>query len=497
MQKRDFMSSWKNSESKEPTDTPFQVGEGIEALRNAANFYRTRPVVDRRIHVMGMGNVGKFVAHALRGVINPPPVTLIFSRFEKLNEWTESLQRLTLITDGDAEVRDGYDAELAIPRIRYHGKEVGMNPTSGTSLEDRTTGDGTTQQILEGESTEPIRSLIVCSKAPFVLQAVSSVKHRLDKDSVILFLQNGMGTAEEVNREIFPDPAQRPYYMLGINSHGLNNARGESFTTTHAGFGTISLGILPHERDRDSTFPYEPTTKFTSKKDAGPKTYGDLPQHDASSSEPAPTSSSFQWTSYHRYLLRTLLRTPVLAAAAFSPPDLLQMQLEKLAVNCIVNPLTVLLDARNGALLYNYAMTRTMRLLLSEISLVIRSLPELQYIPNVQSRFDPGRLETIVVGVANRTKDNISSMLVDARGGKQTEIEYINGWIVQRGEELGVRCLMNYMLMQMIKGKTAMIGREVDEGVPFVELREGRTEGDVQVKQKVAESEEKLGDGGM
>lgn len=163
------------------------------------------------------------------------------------------------------------------------------------------------------------------------------------------------------------------------------------------------------------------------------------------------------------------------------------MQLEKLAVNCIVNPLTVLLDARNGALLYNYALTRTMRLLLSEISLVIRTLPELQYIPNVQSRFDPGRLETIVVGVANKTKDNISSMLADTRVGRQTEIDYINGWIVKRGEELGVRCLMNYMIMQMVKGKAGMIAREVGEGVPFVQDG-GKV--DVEIREKVAEKKE-------
>jgi 2-dehydropantoate 2-reductase len=438
---------------------------------------------------MGIGNVGSFIAHALRGLPNAPPVTLMFARWEKLNEWKESPQRLSLITDDDVEVRDGYDAEIAIPRIRYHKKEVGLNSASAVHAEGAA-GEGATQ-ILSGESAEPISSLIVCSKAPFVLQGLSSVKHRLHKNSVVLFLQNGMGTVEEVNRDIFPDPATRPYYMLGINSHGLNNASNERFTTTHAGFGTISLGIVPHERDRKSDSPYEPITRFASKQNSGP-TPPSKPSNPAEldSNYPAPSSASTKWTPNQRYLLRTLLRTPVLSAAAFSPPDLLQLQLEKLAVNCIVNPLTVLLDARNGALLYNYALTRTMRLLLAEISLVIRSLPELQYIPNVSQRFDPGRLETVVVGVANKTKDNISSMLADARAGKITEIEYINGWIVQRGEELGIRCLTNYMLMQMVKGKATMITREVGEGVPFVEERKERSEENVKVRKQSAKKEE-------
>jgi 2-dehydropantoate 2-reductase len=428
---------------------------------------------------MGIGNVGSFIAHALRGIPNPPPVSLIFPRWERLKEWNDSPKRLTLVTDGDAEVQEGYDAELAVPRIRHHGKEVGLDASS-----TETTGDAT---ILEGESTEPISSLIICSKAPYVLQGLSSVKHRLHKDSVILFLQNGMGIVEEVNREIFPDPATRPHYMLGINSHGMHTSPDGQFTTVHAGFGTISLGILPHERDRQPDSPYIPNPKFSATKDRGPAYPS--PPDELNPEYPPPSSAKFPFTPNQRHLLRTLLRTPVLGAAAFSPPDLLQMQLDKLAVNCIINPLTVLLDARNGAILNNYALTRTMRLLLSEISLVIRSLPELQYIPNVQQRFDPGRLETVVVAVANRTRDNVSSMLADTRKGMQTEIDYINGWVVKRGEELGIRCAMNYMLVQLVKGKRMVVQHEMEDGVPLVQPKKGRADSDLTVRQGEAKKE--------
>ena len=106
---------------------------------------------------MGIGNVGKFIAHALRGIPNAPPVTLIFGGWEKYNEWNNSQQRLTLVTEGDAEIRDGYDAELAIPRVRYHGQEVGLNASSV----DAPGGP----RILPGESTEPISSLIIVTAA--------------------------------------------------------------------------------------------------------------------------------------------------------------------------------------------------------------------------------------------------------------------------------------------------------------------------------------------
>ncbi|CBX94933.1 hypothetical protein LEMA_P113480.1 [Plenodomus lingam JN3] len=463
--------SWKNEAvqtEEEARDSEDASGESIasKSSRNAADFYRTSPVADPRIHILGVEGVGRFIAHALRNIPNAPPVTLLFTRYDKLEDWSQSSQRLTLVTEGDAEICDGYDAELSIPRIRYHGKEVGLNtgdaPDNVTSTEE---SHESQPQILPGESSEPISSLIICSRAYQVLQRLSAVKHRLHKDSVICFFYNGMGVVEEVNREIFPDPATRPHYMLGVNSHVIKSTSSDPFTATHASFGTMSLGILPNERNRNPDSPYLPRAKFTatSNKPIEPK-----PPSDINPAYPPPSSTNFTWTRTERYLLRTLLRTPTLSAAAFSPPDLLQMQLDKLAIDCIIHPLTTMLDARNGTLLNNYALTRTMRLLLSEISLVIRSLPELQYIPNVAQRFDPGRLETMVVGVANKTRHHVSPMLTDVRTGWQTEVEYMNGWIVNRGEELGIRCLMNYMMVQMVKGKRMVVQREIGEEVLFL-----------------------------
>ena len=165
----------------------------------------------------------------------------------------------------------------------------------------------------------------------------------------------------------------------------------------------------------------------------------------------------------------------MLCATSFAPPDLLQLQLEKLAVSSIISPLTTLLDARNGALLYNFHLTRALRLLLAETSFVLRSLPELAHMPNVAHRFSSDRLETLVVGVANKTRKHLSSMVADMQNGHRTEVEYINGWIVKRGEELGVRCAMNYLVMQLVRGKFSMVARELDQDVPIIsEEREGQ-----------------------
>ncbi|KAL2009166.1 hypothetical protein VTN00DRAFT_7360 [Thermoascus crustaceus] len=279
------------------------------------------------------------------------------------------------------------------------------------------------------EDDERIECLIVAVKAPQTVKALKSVSHRLTPESTVLLLQNGMGAIEEVNEKVFPDPYQRPNYMMGIISHGL--LRKEPFRVSHTGVGTTILSPVPSR-----------TTLTRVDKDA-------------------------DWSASTKYLLRTLILTPPLVAVAETPASLLQYQLEKLAMNCVINPLTVLLDCENGELLYNYNITRAMRLLLIEISTVICALPELQGVPGVNARFAPDRLRHMVVQLANRTAKNTSSMLQDVRKGKETEIEYLNGYIIRRGEELGIKCALNYLIKQLVIGKGDLLQQRQLSAIPF------------------------------
>lgn len=344
-------------------------------------------------------------------------------------------------TDRVRDTRDGFDAELALPdrtRAERQPRRAAFAPKDRAKF-----------AAFSGEDT--IHNLIVTTKAPAVVSAIDAVKHRLLPSSTILFLQNGMGIVEEVNRELYPDSELRPNYMLGINSHGLNST--SNFTVNHAGHGIISLGLVPRV----------PFSELAALNAANTRLTGEQLK---------------VWAPSSRYLLRTLCRTPILAAVGLSPTDLLQAQLEKLAVNCLINPMTVLLDAPNGAVLHNFSLHRVRTLLLAEICTIIQSLPELKGVPNIQRRFSPQRLEALTVRIATKTAENISSMLADARRGMHTETEYMNGYIVKRGEELGIRAVMNYMLMHLVHGKYQMISREIDDYVPFPEMGVGKAPAD-------------------
>ena len=265
-----------------------------------------------------------------------------------------------------------------------------------------------------------IYHLIVTVKAPHTVNAVRAYAHRLTPQSTVLFVQNGMGVIDEINKEVFPSETDRPHYMVGVLSHGLHGK--DPFDVVYAGDGTLALGLLAEKE---------------------------------------------QYPASARYLLRTVTRTPVFVAMGLNPTELLQQQLDKLAVNAVINPLTALLDCLNSELLNSFYVTRVMRLLLAEVSLVFRSLPELQNVLNVNMRFDSARLESMVVRVAKLTGQNRSSMLQDLKAGRETEIDYINGYVVRRGEELGIHCVTNYAIMQMVKAKKKLVQLELEGTVPL------------------------------
>lgn len=386
----------------------------------------------KRIHVLGAGCLGMFVAHQISGIPDPPRITLLIRSPAMLNLWKKSTKSLEVVTRGVEVQRYGYDVEL-LPLSNVEQPAVVAKQLAEDSPppEDRF---GKEDNLDQPASSDIIHHLILSVKAPHTVLALTMVAHRLTHDSTIVFLQNGLGMVDEVNEQLFPDESTRPNYIVGVISHGVYRTPSKYFSVVHAGFGTLALGVIPR---RSMLQP------------------------------PAASDGISQLASSARYLMRILTQTPQLVATGFTPTDMLQLQLEKLAMNCIINPLTVVYDCRNQELLDNDNFRRVIRLLLAEISLVIRSLPELQGLPNVVMRFSPDRLEQMVFNLSRKTGENLSSMLQDVRAGKKTEIDYLNGYIIRRGEKLGITCVLNYMVLQMVKGKGYLQRMRDEAELPF------------------------------
>jgi len=260
---------------------------------------------------------------------------------------------------------------------------------------------------------DTITNLIVCVKATQTVTAIRSIANRLNRNSNILFLQNGAGMIEELNRNLFPDPLSRPNYLTGVISHGVTlNA---PFDITHTGFSATSVGPVP----RDS------------------KKIEDIP------------------TSQSRYLLDVLPQSQILNATSYSYTDILQIQLEKLTVNAFCNPICALHDAKNEFL---FTVPEMRRSLLEEISQVVLALPELKGVPGVEERFSVERLESTVNMIIEKTAQTICSMVWDLRAGRETEIKFINGSWSRMGRSTGVKTPINDDLVCQILARSPKNG---------------------------------------
>lgn len=117
----------------------------------------------------------------------------------------------------------------------------------------------------------------------------------------------------------------------------------------------------------------------------------------------------------------------------------------KLVINAAINPLTALLRVRNGELLEKPSARELMRKLAEEVAQVAEvekiSLP----FPNAVAAVEE---------VARKTAQNHSSMLQDVLRNTPTEIDAINGAVVQAAQRNGFDVPMNWTCWKLVKALT-------------------------------------------
>jgi 2-dehydropantoate 2-reductase len=125
--------------------------------------------------------------------------------------------------------------------------------------------------------------------------------------------------------------------------------------------------------------------------------------------------------------------------------DIRSVQWGKLVINAAINPLTALLRVRNGELLSRASARSVMTAAAREAAAVaIAKGIHLPYPDPVLA----------AEAIARKTASNYSSMFQDILRGTQTEIDFINGAIVQAGENKGVQVTVNRMLWLLVKAAT-------------------------------------------
>ncbi|KAI6245904.1 putative 2-dehydropantoate 2-reductase [Erysiphe necator] len=364
----------------------------------------------KRIHVLGLGNLGCFFAHCLRQADRITPITLLFHRESLYKDWDNAFQRISITTTEDFINDISYQNNNRASLLSSTS-----DPTTSISSAFDIESTFSTNSTISTHSSEgannyrsndesPIYNLVLATKSFQTLDALSSIKHRLTDQSSILFVQNGLGIIPEINQVLFPDILTRPSYLVSLVSHGLYSSG--PFKSILAGPGRVIFGHI---------------------------------------SKPSPMSSA---------LVDVILDTLMLNASYFDHLDIRNFQMEKLVVNAIINPLSALFRCENGKLFWvgtNRILVRSlMKRLISEINQVFVRLDGLNG-PLDPDRFAVGNMESMVTGIARKTRNNLSSMLQDVLHHGDTEIDYINGWIVSEGEKKGIDVRCNKKLIELVK----------------------------------------------
>ncbi len=112
----------------------------------------------------------------------------------------------------------------------------------------------------------------------------------------------------------------------------------------------------------------------------------------------------------------------------------------KAIVNAAINPITAICRVRNGEVVRNPYLWEVAKATAEEGREVMAKMGyEFDAVSEVRR-------------VAEMTAENRSSMLQDLEKGKRTEVEFINGAIVKKGEEFGIDCATNRTLLNLVRG---------------------------------------------
>ncbi|WP_411201356.1 2-dehydropantoate 2-reductase [Kosakonia cowanii] len=222
--------------------------------------------------------------------------------------------------------------------------------------------------------------LLVTLKAWQVSDAVKGLVASLSPATPVLLLHNGMGTVEELKS--LPNPL-----LMGTTTHA---ARHDGNVIIHVASGITHIGPA---RAQDGEFSYLADTLQMALPDV----------------------------AWHNTIRPALWR--------------------KLAVNCVINPLTALRDCKNGDL----------RDVPEEIEKIAREVAAV--IEREGHHISADELIAYVHQVIESTAENISSMLQDVRAMRHTECDYITGYLLRRARAHGIAVPENARLFDLIKRK--------------------------------------------
>ncbi|KAM7192801.1 Ketopantoate reductase PanE/ApbA C terminal domain containing protein [Naviculisporaceae sp. PSN 640] len=368
---------------------------------------KTRTLADsrKRIHILGVGNLGRLYATSL-SEMKRSPITLVLHRKELLEQWT-SRPAIEISRRGVTEKVSNFDVEWWTeerPRV------------------------GPVREVCDGSS---ISNLIVATKAPDALPQVDRLRRYLDASSTVAFVQNGMNRlwpphGAVYNGKRFP-PNQHPNWIHCVTTHGVTSLG--PFRSIHASPADIAMGpvFMNPETQGSSGYLVEQILQ-------------------------APHLSARAVPSFDLWVLQleklvvnstinpmtALLRCKNGLLFSSSGDSSSERVMDLLLDEASLVLRTLVLDDSSREILAGAGCSSSNE----KVDVDRQALVD---------RFSSGRLKEMLRQVGEKVKDNTSSMLQDVTFGKETEIKEFNGWFVDTAEYLGVKAPNHRTICNMVE----------------------------------------------
>lgn len=207
--------------------------------------------------------------------------------------------------------------------------------------------------------------IFICVKAFHVDEVIAQYQHLFNTNANIILSHNGMGVFDALPQQL---TTTHPIYTL-LTTHG--SRKNEAWSVTHTGMGQYDIGLMNSSIKKAKQ---ENVANFLSQ--------------------------CIEGLAFHQ--------------------NITKMQWQKLAINCVINPITAIENIKNGEVLS--AQYTVLRQQLIEEFIQIALLAD--------QSFNKEEVIQTVENVAHKTSQNTSSMLSDVRASNKTEIDYINGYLV-------------------------------------------------------------------
>ena len=257
-----------------------------------------------------------------------------------------------------------------------------------------------------GEAKDPIKCILICTKAYDAIPALTSVWDRLDDNAAnVIILSNGALAIRDSIQRHFHEDLQNIQIVTSTTTHGAYAKQVNINDDTNAGYCIVHAG---------DGLTYSTDSKFIN------------------------ACQRVGWN-----------------CGTLSEFEMNMMLWKKLAVNCVINPLTAIKGVKNGQLLHLENSDITITHILQEVSSVATlemesSIQELeddmkiQLLRAIREELSVDFLKNVVTKVMADTAENVSSMLQDVNANKTTEVRFLNGYVARLGKEkYNIQCNWN------------------------------------------------------